>query len=101
MGEDLRWLALFHVWRVPAGLAFLWYGAQGEIPGLFAKLAGWGDVAVGVLAVGAVAISPRCTARTARWGYIAFHSFGMLDFVVAVGTGLPFSVVGNPPMDAV
>jgi hypothetical protein len=45
--EDLRWLTLFHAWRIPAGLTFLWYGAQGELPALFSTLAGWGDVAAG------------------------------------------------------
>ena len=30
--EDLRWLTLFHTWRIPAGLACLWYGAQGHLP---------------------------------------------------------------------
>lgn len=99
--EDLRWLTLFHIWRLPAGLAFLWHGAQGDIPSLFAALAGWGDVAAGVLAAGAVAILPQCSGDTAQWGYVAFHSFGMLDFAVAVGTGLTFSLLGNPLMEAV
>lgn len=101
MTEDLRWLTLFHVWRLPAGLAFLWYGAQGEIPSLFATTAGWGDVAAGVLSVGTVAMLPRCRAAVTRAGYVAFHVFGMLEFVVAVGTGFVFSVLGNPLMDAV
>jgi hypothetical protein len=99
--EDLRWLTLFHVWRLPAGLAFLWYGVQGELPWVFAALAGWGDAAAGVLALVVVALRPRRTRDGARRGYVAFHLFGLLDFVVAVGTGFTFSLLGHPLMGAV
>ena len=98
--EDLRWLTLFHAWRIPAGLAFLWYGAQGDLPALFSTLAGWGDVAAGVLAILAVLVLPQLR-RGQRAGYLAVHTFGMLDFAVAVGTGFVFSVLGNPLMGAV
>ena len=95
---DLRALTLLHAWRVPAGLAFLWFGARGELPALFATLAGWGDVTAGVLALGAPLWHGRRDAR--RW-YVAFHAFGMADFVVAVGTGFAFSLAGDPLMDSV
>ena len=95
---DLRALTLFHAWRIPAGVAFLMLGAQGAIPSLFATLAGWGDVIAGVLALGAPLWHNR--SRAHRW-YTGFHLFGMADFVVAVGTGFVFSVLGEPLMDAV
>jgi len=57
-------LTLFHAWRIPAGMAFLWYGAQGQIPGLFALLAGWGDIAAGGLVIVTVAASQRGSSRT-------------------------------------
>jgi hypothetical protein len=98
--EDLRWLTLFHAWRIPAGLTFLWYGAQGELPALFSTLAGWGDVAAGGLAIGAVLVLPRLR-RGQRAGYLAVHAFGMIDFAMAVGTGFTFSVLGTPLMGAV
>ena len=41
---DLRTLTLFNVWRVPAALAFFYYGAQGELPTLFVRNAAWGDL---------------------------------------------------------
>ena len=47
---DLRNLTLFHVWRVPAALAFFYYGAQGLLPETFVFNAGWGDLIAGVLA---------------------------------------------------
>ena len=95
---DLRALTLFHAWRIPAGVAFLVLGAQGAVPPLFAMLAGWGDVLAGLLALGAPLWHGR--SRSRRW-YTAFHLFGMADFVVAVGTGLAYSVTGEPLMDAV
>jgi hypothetical protein len=38
-------------------------------------------------------------APASRWKYAAFHVFGMLDFVLAVGTGLTFSVLNVPLME--
>lgn len=98
--EDLRVLTLVHAWRIPAGLAFLGYGAHGQLPGLFATLAGWGDLLAGLLALIAVGLISR-GASYERAGYVAFHAFGMLDFVVAVGTGFAFSIYGDPLMDVI
>jgi hypothetical protein len=95
---DLRALTLFNVWRVPAALAFFWYGARGDLPVQFVLNAGIGDVIAGVLAVPVVfwlGTRPRWRLRS----YTAFHLFSFADFVVAVGTGFYFSVAANPLMD--
>lgn len=47
---DLRALTLFNVWRVPAALAFFYYGSQGDLPTAFVRNAGWGDLIAGLLA---------------------------------------------------
>jgi hypothetical protein len=91
-GIDMRALTAFHIWRIPAGLAFLWAGGAGFLPDTFATRAGWGDLSVGIAALIVVALPER------RWLYAAFHAFGMADFVLAVGTGLSFTFREVPLM---
>ena len=87
-----RRIVAFHVWRMPAALLFFWYGAQGALPPAFWLLAGVGDFIAGAFAA-YLMIQPEDDRRY-RW----FHGFGFADFVVAVGTGLTFTVLGDPRM---
>lgn len=90
-----RRIIMFHVWRVPAALLFLALGTAGQLPPLFWILAGGGDLLAGLFAAW-TASRPLTDARIA-----AFHRFGLADFVVAVGTGLTFTLLGDPRMAAV
>jgi hypothetical protein len=92
-GIGLWWLTALHVWRIAAAGVFFWYGSQGRLPDLFVINAGWGDLAAGLLAL-AVVLAPRAGRRS----YAAVHLFGFADFVVAVGTGLTFTLLGDPLM---
>ena len=94
---DLRNLTLFHLWRIPAALAFFFYGSQGELPLWFVRNAGWGDLVAGVLAPVAVFAFAR-SERFRFSGFVAFHIFSILDFVGAVGTGSVFSLLNDPLM---
>jgi len=85
-------IVLFHTWRIPAALAFFWYGLQGELPTAFWVLAGSGDLLAGSYA--AYLMLQPDTARR----YLPFHIFGFADFVVAVGTGLTFTLLQDPRM---
>jgi hypothetical protein len=87
-----RRLILLHVWRVPAALVFFVYGLRGELPPLFWLLAGTGDLIAGALAwrESRRPFSPA--------GALRFHRFGFADFVVAVGTGLAFTLLQDPRM---
>ena len=80
----VRGLTLLHAWRVPAGVAFLVAGHGGVLPDRFANAAGWGDVAVGLLAL---AFLPQVWRAPPRWAYALFHALGLGDLVLAVGTG--------------
>lgn len=91
-GIGHRRIALFHVWRVPAALLFFWYGGNGELPPLFWILAGSGDLVAGAYAA-YVATRPGNARR-----YFSFHLFGFADFVVAVGTGLAYTLLLDPRM---
>jgi hypothetical protein len=88
----LRGLTLLHLWRVPAALAFYAYGLAGELPPLFWLLAGTGDLIAGLYAAGAL------RERPSRAYYQRFHAFGFADFVVAVGTGLAYTLMLDPRM---
>ena len=94
-GIGHRRIMLFHIWRVPAALLFFWYGAHGQLPTLFWVLAGTGDLIAGTYAAW-LAFKPESAAR-----YRSFHRFGFADFVVAVGTGLTFTLLRDPAMAAI
>jgi len=83
-------IVAFHGWRVLAGFVFLSYGAQGGLPTVFANNAGYGDIFVGLLVPVILALPES------RRKYIGFHLFGLADFVVAVGTGLYFTLIRDP-----
>lgn len=88
----LHRLTLLHIWRIPAALLFFHYGNAGQLPTAFWMLAGIGDFLAGSLAATLLWLRP--TPRL----YKAIHLFGFLDFVVAVGTGLTFTLLGDPGM---
>jgi hypothetical protein len=88
----LHWLTLMHIWRVPAAMVFFYYGLRGELPSLFWILAGVGDLLAGSLAT-TLLWRPRSFAL-----YRRIHVFGLVDFVVAVGTGLTFTLLQEPRM---
>lgn len=90
---DLKHLTIFHLWRIPAGFAFLYYGSQNLLPETFVRNAGYGDIIVGFL------VPLILMWKGGGVKYLTFHIFGLLDFVVAVGTGLSFTVARVPLMD--
>jgi hypothetical protein len=88
----LRRLTLFHIWRIPAGALFLYYAATGGLPLLFGIIAGVGDILAGIGA--ATLLGREATPVQLR----RIHLFGFADFISAVGTGLTFTLLGNPLM---
>jgi len=95
---DLSYLTLFNAWRVPAAIAFFLVGAAGLLPAQFVTNAAWGDLIAGLLAPIVVVVAARLAARNRVRAYLAFHVFSFGDFVVAVGTGLTFTLLADPLM---
>ncbi|MDF3051758.1 MAG: putative rane protein [Pseudonocardia sp.] len=95
---DLAHFTWFNVWRVPAAIAFFVVGAQGLLPAPFVTNAAWGDLIAGGLAPVVVLAARHVAARRRTGAYLAFHLFSFGDFLVAVGTGLTFTVHGDPLM---
>lgn len=87
-----RKIIAFHIWRIPAALTFFWYGAHGLLPPAFWILAGVGDFIAGVVAYLTLK-QPESKER-----YLRFHRIGFADFIVAVGTGLTFTLLLDPRM---
>ncbi len=85
-------LAGFHIWRIPAGLAFLYCGAQGWLPDTFTQRAGWGDILAGCLAA-VLLLLPR-SARLVT----GFHLIGFADLVLAVATGIALTALAPAAM---
>lgn len=88
-------LTVFHVCRIPAALAFFWYGLHNELPAIFWILAGVGDFMTGLYAL------PLLKGPASDETYARIHRFGFTDFVVAVGTGLFFTLANDPRMATV
>ncbi|GAA5509036.1 hypothetical protein [Novipirellula caenicola] len=70
------------------GAAFLFLWWFGHLPSLFAWPAGWGDVAVAVLAPATAAAIASDRRFIRSHAFVGFHLLGLLDFVGAVGSGL-------------
>jgi hypothetical protein len=87
LGVDLRLAAGVQAWRF-AGFGFVALYVYGVLPGLFAWPAGLGDMAIGMTAPWVVLALVRRPAVAASKGFVTWHLLGLLDFVVAVGTGV-------------
>ena len=91
----IRRLTVFHTWRVLAVPVFLWYGATGRLPDVMAQDAAWGDLIAASFSLTLVFLPQR------RASYWLFHVVGFADLVIAVGTGLAFTLMGDPRMGAI
>lgn len=89
---DLKHLTIFHLWRIVAALVFFHYGSQNQLPKQFVIDAGLGDLAVGLL------VPIVLMLKGGDRKYLLFHIFGLLDFVVAVGTGFTFTLILHDPL---
>ena len=83
---DLVLVTATQTWRV-IGLTFVMVWGLGGLPGAFAAPAGFGDVAVGLLATWVTIAVAR---RSPGWktGSYALIAVGILDFVTAISTAL-------------
>lgn len=87
LGADLRLVAAIQAWRW-GGLGFLSLYASGILPWLFAFPAGLGDMAIGITAPWIVLTLVRNPSFAASRRYMIWNILGIVDFVVAVSTGV-------------
>jgi hypothetical protein len=92
---DTGILVILHSWRM-VGMGFLFLYAHNVLPGLFAWLAGVGDMlaAAGAMVIGTALLKGKMVSRQALWSW---NSFGLLDFIIAivVGTSLRSVYLGG------
>ena len=82
-----RALVGIHVARIAAGAYFLILHARGVLPGEFAIPAGWGDIVVGVAAIGVLAICLPLRTRAQRIGLTVWNTAGLIDILGVLGNG--------------
>lgn len=83
MSVDLRKIVGFHLLRGVAGAAFLWAAAHATLPREFADVAGYGDIAVAILALLLLAlVAPERS--SAPLLYVIWNTFGLIDIMLAV-----------------
>jgi hypothetical protein len=83
---NLKLIVLLHVWRLVA-IAFLVNYAQGRLPGGFALPAGIGDIITALAAIPLV-LAMSNPAPGIRKRFIAWNIFGLVDLMVAAGSGI-------------
>jgi hypothetical protein len=86
LAADLRFMTAIQAWRI-GGFSFLALYTYGILPGYFAWPAGVGDMAIGVTAPWIIAALMRERSFATSKSFVAWNIFGILDLVVAVGSG--------------
>jgi hypothetical protein len=80
-------LVAFHLTRIAAGAYFLILQSRGVLPGEFAIAAGWGDIAVGVAAIGVMVLCLPVRTRGQRVGLIVWNTAGLIDILGVLANG--------------
>jgi hypothetical protein len=94
---DIRALAGLHVTRALAGAAFLWAASRGTLPPGFASVAGYGDIAVAILAILLIVfISPE--QKVAPLLYVIWNTIGLIDIMYVVVTAARMALADPPAM---
>lgn len=86
LAADPRLLVAMQAWRF-AGFAFVALQAHRILPGYFALPAGLGDMAIGLTAPLMLAGLMQSPAFASSRTFVAWNLLGLLDLVVALGTG--------------
>ncbi|MBV7259400.1 hypothetical protein [Erythrobacter crassostreae] len=94
--RSLDYFTTFHLWRIGAAGLFFWYGSQNLLPETFVRHAAWGDLLAGLLVLPLLFSASKGLRK-----YVLFHTVGFLDFILAVGTGLYFTIIGDPAMSSI
>jgi len=89
----LKTIAMFHIWRIFAGWAFISY--NDSLPETFINNAAYGDIVAGFLGLSVFIF------RHTKLSYYVFNIIGAIDFTLAIGTGLVLAINDNPEMNTI
>ena len=93
---DFKHLTVFHLWRIIAAIVFFEYGSQYLLPRIFVINAAYGDAIAGSLVSIVLLDNVKGNSK-----YLVFHIFSLLDFVVAVSTGLTLTIKQVPLIETI
>jgi hypothetical protein len=88
------------------GLSFVLLYAAKRLPAPFAPVAGWGDVAVGLLAIPLALLLARGRGEIPKGLILLWNALGLVDLVTAVALGAtsapgPLQIFHGPPSSAI
>jgi len=89
LNVDLSWLVLLHLTRLFAGVYFLVLCQRRQLPCEFARLAGWGDIVVAILAL---AVVGALQTELARALLLTWNTLGLIDIIFVVFSALRFGL---------
>lgn len=95
----IRTLVSLHITRLVIGLYFLYLARTGGLASGFAVPAGWGDIAVGALALGLTVSGAAGDGNRAAW-VRAWNWLGFVDLVFVVATAARIGVSDPASMGA-
>jgi hypothetical protein len=87
----------FHVIRAVIGGAFLIYAAYGLLTPRFALPAGYGDIAVGLLAIPTAVYAARRANASSRRLVFVWNLFGLLDILLTIVSAQRILLFGEGP----
>jgi hypothetical protein len=94
---DPSQLVLLHLTRLFAGVYFLVLCQRGQLPCEFARLAGWGDIVVAILALAVVGAMRTGFAKPLL---LIWNTLGLIDIILVVFSALRFGLVDWQSMHA-
>jgi hypothetical protein len=89
LNVDLRWLVLFHLTRLFAGMYFLLLCQRNQLPCAFATPAGWGDIVIAILAL---AVLGAMRTDFAKPLLLIWNTLGLIDIIFVVFSALQFGL---------
>lgn len=96
---SIETVILSHAMRAPLGVSFIIFSSFDMLPTAFASRAGYGDLAIAILGLIAVAVAPSMSRVSSRRLYIGWNCLGLVDLFNAVGTGVYFALKTEGSMD--
>ena len=94
LAADLSFMMALQAWRF-AGIGFLALFTHGVLPGSFALPAGLGDIAIGATAPWLLLALKSRPGFAASKTFVVWNGLGLLDLVVAIGTGALGSILAT------
>jgi|SRR5450432_553501 hypothetical protein len=96
---SVRALVGWHLTRFLAGAYFLTLSARGMLSSVFAILAGWGDIAVAIAALGLL-LTASAQSKSGRLLYTVWNVLGLLDILFVVVSAARVGLSDPPSMRA-